>query len=166
MAAILSLLVARARNGVIGQGGAIPWRLGTDMRRFKATTMGKPVIMGRRTWDSFPQRPLPGRPNLVLSRDANFRAEGAWTFSALAPALAAARAMNGAEICIIGGGVLYDETLPIADRIYLTEVDAAPQGDAFFPAFDETAFRESARESFPVGPRDAHAFVIRTLDRV
>lgn len=165
MAALLSLIVARARNGVIGRDNKIPWRLSSDMRRFKATTMGKPVVMGRKTWDSFPTKPLPGRPNLVLSRDPGFRAEGAWTFSALPTALAAARAMTQEEICIVGGGALYAETLPVADRIYLTEVDAAPEGDAFFPAFDESAFREVAREAFPAAPKDEHAFVIRTLER-
>ena len=166
MPAVLSLVVARARNGVIGKDGAIPWRLSSDMRRFKTRTMGKPVVMGRKTWASFPQRPLPGRANIVLSRDPGFRPEGAWTFSALDAALAAARAMTKDEICIVGGGALYAETLPVADRIYLTEVDAAPRGDAHFPDFDEARFRETAREAFPAGPRDAHAFVIRTLERL
>jgi dihydrofolate reductase len=163
--AILSLVVARGRNNVIGAEGAIPWRLSSDMRRFKAVTMGKPVLMGRKTWESFPQKPLPGRPNLVLTRDSNFRAEGAWTFSSLDAALAAARAMDGDEVCVIGGGALYGETLAIANRIYLTEVDAAPAGDAFFPPFDESAFRETGREAFVAGRRDDHAFVIRTLER-
>jgi dihydrofolate reductase len=163
--AILSLIVARARNGVIGNAGAIPWRLPTDLRRFKALTMGKPVLMGRKTWDSLPQKPLPGRANLVLTRDGAFRAAGAWTFSATPAALAAARAMTGLEICVIGGAALYGETLALADRIYLTEVDSAPVGDAFFPDIDETAFEEIARQEFQAGPRDDHAFVIRTLAR-
>jgi dihydrofolate reductase len=166
MSASLSLIVARARNGVIGRDGAIPWRLSTDLRRFKTRTMGKPVVMGHKTWESFPQRPLPGRANLVLSRDPEFRAEGGWTFSALDAALAAARAMTREEIFIVGGAALYGETLAIADRLYLTEVDAAPEGDVRLPAFDEARFRETAREAFPAGPRDAHAFVIRTLERV
>jgi dihydrofolate reductase len=165
MSSFVSLVVARARNGVIGRDGAIPWRLSSDMARFKTTTMGKPIIMGRKTWDSFPHKPLPGRANLVLSRDGSFRAAGGWTFSALPAALAAARAMSGTEICIVGGGALYAEALPIAERIYVTEVDAAPLGDAFFPAFDETAFQETGRAAFPAGPTDEHAFVIRTLQR-
>jgi dihydrofolate reductase len=161
----ISLVVARGRNGVIGAHGAIPWRLSSDMKRFKAVTMGKPVVMGRKTWDSFPTKPLPGRPNIVLTRDANFRAEGALVFADFAAAMAAGAAM-GEEVCVIGGGHLYEQALPLADVIYLTEVDAAPVGDAYFPDFDEKAFRETAREDFPAGKRDDHAFVIRTLERV
>jgi dihydrofolate reductase len=165
----LSLIVARARNGVIGRDGALPWRLSSDMARFKARTMGKPVIMGRKTWDSFPKKPLSGRENIVLTRDKDFRCPGAWAFSDFAAAVAAARAMAAvdgvAEICVIGGAALYAETLPLADRIYLTEVDCAPQGDAQFPAFDESAFAETSREDFPAGPKDDHAFTLRTLVR-
>lgn len=161
---LVSLVVARARNGVIGADGAIPWRLSTDMARFKAVTMGKPIVMGRKTWESFPRRPLPGRPNLVLTREASFRAPRAWVFASLDAALGAARAM-GEEICIVGGGVLYAQALPLADRLYLTEVDAAPEGGTRF-TFDERAFRETAREDFPAGPKDDHPFVIRTLERV
>jgi dihydrofolate reductase len=161
----ISLVVARGRNGVIGAHGAIPWRLSSDMKRFKAVTMGKPVVMGRKTWDSFPTKPLPGRPNIVLTRDADFRAEGALVFADFAAALAAAGAM-GDEVCVIGGGALYEQALPLANVLYLTEVDAAPAGDAYFPDFDEGAFRETARETFAAGKRDDHAFVIRTLERV
>ncbi|HRP12618.1 MAG TPA: dihydrofolate reductase, partial [Terricaulis sp.] len=103
----LTLVLAIAKNGVIGRDGALPWRLSSDLKRFKAATLGKPVLMGRKTWDSLPKRPLPGRENLVLTRDANFQAEGAWVFTALAAMCAAARAMaqrSGAgEICVIGG---------------------------------------------------------------
>ena len=165
----LSLIVARARNGVIGREGALPWRLSSDMKRFKALTMGKPVIMGRKTWDSLPKKPLPGRKNIVLTRDKDFRAEGAWSFSDFAAALAAARAMAAAdgaeEVSVIGGAALYALTLPVADKLYLTEVDSAPQGDARFPDFDEAAFKEIAREAYPAGDKDDHAFVLRTLAR-
>jgi dihydrofolate reductase len=165
----LSLIVARAKNGVIGREGALPWRLSSDMKRFKALTMGKPVIMGRKTWDSLPKKPLPGRKNIVLTRDKDFRAEGAWSFSDFAAALAAARAMaaadGAAEVNVIGGAALYALALPVADRLYLTEVDCAPQGDAHFPAFDDAAFNEIAREVYPAGDKDDHPFVIRTLSR-
>lgn len=165
----LSLIVARARNGVIGRDGGLPWRLSSDLKRFKAITMGKPMLMGRKTWDSLPNRPLPGRKNIVLTRDATFRAAGAWVFSDLAAALAAARAMAAAdgvdEVSVIGGAALYAETLPLADRLYLTEVECAPEGDAHFPAFEEAAFRETASEQVAAGPKDDHAFTIRTLDR-
>jgi dihydrofolate reductase len=161
---LVSIVVARARNGVIGADGGIPWRLSSDMRRFKAVTMGKPIVMGRKTWDSFPIKPLPGRPNLVLTRDANFRAEGALVYATLDAALGAAHAM-GEEICIVGGGAIYTEAMPLVNRIYLTEVDAAPNGDVTF-AFDEAAFRETEREEFPAGPKDDHPFVIRALERM
>ncbi|MGE3302501.1 MAG: dihydrofolate reductase [Hyphomonadaceae bacterium] len=165
MSARLSLVVARARNGVIGREGALPWRLAGDMAHFRQATMGKPVLMGRKTWDSFPKRPLPGRANLVLTRDAGFRAAGGWTFSDFPAALAAARAMTAEEVCVIGGAALYALALPLADRLYITEVDATPDGDAHFPDFDEAAFREIAREDFPADAKNDHAFALRTLAR-
>jgi len=161
----ISLIVARAKNGVIGAGGAIPWRLSSDMQHFKRATMGKPILMGRKTWDSFPKRPLPGRANLVLTRDASFRPQGAWAYADLEALLAAGAAMAADEVCVIGGGQLYDATLPRADRLLLTELDLEPQGDAFF-RFDETAWRETAREAHAAGPKDDASFVIRTLERV
>jgi len=166
----ITLIVARARNGVIGAGGAIPWRLSTDMQNFKRVTMGKPILMGRKTWDSFPRRPLPGRPNLVLTRDASFRPQGAWAYADLEAMLAAGAAMaresNVDEVCVIGGGQLYDATLPRADRVLLTEVDLSPQGDAFFADLDPGAWRETASEAHPAGPKDDAPFVIRVMDRI
>ena len=130
----LTLVVAVAKNGVIGRGGVLPWRLGSDMKRFKAATMGKPVLMGRRTWDSLPKKPLPGRQNLILTRDADFKADGAWVYTDIDAMLAAARAMAKAggvgDVCVIGGAQLYNAVLPQADRIILTEVNLAPDGDA------------------------------------
>ena len=165
----LRLTVARARNGVIGRDGGLPWRVSSDLKRFKAITMGKPVLMGRKTWDSLPNKPLAGRNNIVLTRDANFHPDGAWAFSDLSAALGSARAMAQAEgvdeVCVIGGTALFAAALPQADRLYLTEVDAAPEGDAFFPAFDESQFREVSREVFPAGAKDDHAFTLRTLER-
>src|SRR5262245_27305251 len=119
----LTLVLAIAKNGVIGRGGGLPWRLSSDMKRFKAATMGKPVLMGRKTWESLPKRPLVGRDNLVLSRDPGFTADGAWLFTDLDTMLAAGRAMAEAagaeEMCVIGGALLYEATLPLADRIVL-----------------------------------------------
>lgn len=167
----LSLIVARGRNGVIGREGALPWKLSSDMARFKAITMGKPVLMGRKTWDSLPAkfRPLPGRSNIVLTRDPSFSAPDAWAFSDLAAAIAAAKAMAAAdgvdEFNVIGGAALYAETLPLADRLYITEVDAAPSGDAVFPAFDETRFREISSEHVPAGAKDDHNVILRVLAR-
>ncbi|RZJ40768.1 MAG: dihydrofolate reductase [Brevundimonas sp.] len=165
----LSLVVARGSNGVIGQDGDLPWRLRSDLQRFKGVTMGKPCLMGRKTWDSLPLRPLPGRLNIVLSRDLSFEAKGAVVVSNLDEALDMAREQaedDGAtEVCVIGGTALFAAALPRARRLYITEVDAAPDGDAHFPAFDETAWVEVSSEAHPAGESDDHAFVFRVLER-
>lgn len=164
----LTLVVAVARNGVIGRNGDLPWRLSSDMKRFKAATMGKPALMGRKTWDSLPKKPLPGRQNLILTRDANFIAADAWVYTDLAAMLAAARAMakaSGAgEACVIGGAQLYNAVLPQADRIILTEVNLAPEGDARLN-LDLSHWREVAREDVAAGPNDDANFVVRVLER-
>ena len=165
----LAIVVARARNGVIGRDGDLPWRLRSDLQRFKAVTLGKPCIMGRRTWESLPLKPLPGRLNLVLSRDESFLAKGALVCTTLDEAVEIGRETaeeDGVdEICVIGGTVLFDMALPRAKRLYLTEVDAAPEGDAVVPAFDEAAWTEVSSEAFPAGEKDDHAFVFRVLER-
>jgi len=164
----LTLVVAVAKNGVIGREGALPWRLSSDMKRFKAATMGKPVLMGRKTWDSLPRKPLPGRQNLVLTRDANFKADGAWVFTDHAAMLAAARAMAEAagvdETCVIGGAQLYNAVLPEAGRIVLTEVNLTPDGDAHLD-LDLSHWREVSREDVAAGPNDDADFVVRILER-
>ena len=164
----LTLVVAIAKNGVIGRDGDLPWRLSSDLKRFKATTMGKPVLMGRKTWQSLPKKPLPGRPNLILTRDANFAADGAWVYTDLAAMVAAGRAMaetSGAgEACVIGGAQLYEATLAIADRIILTEVNLEPSGDARL-ALDLAAWREISREHVERGEKDDADFVVRVLER-
>jgi dihydrofolate reductase len=161
--------VARARNGVIGKDGGLPWRLKSDLALFKATTMFKPVIMGRKTWDSLPRKPLPGRLNLVLSKDGSFEPHGAVVCETFGEALEMAREQgeeDGAEeVCVIGGAALYALALPRASRIYITEVDAEPEGDVFFPPFDESDWREVRREAHPAGEGDDHAFVFRVLER-
>ena len=164
----LTLVVAIAKNGVIGRDGDLPWRLSSDLKRFKATTMGKPVLMGRKTWQSLPKKPLPGRPNLILTRDANFAADGAWVYTDLAAMVAAGRAMaetSGAgEACVIGGAQLYEAMLAIADRIILTEVNLEPSGDARL-ALDLAAWREISREHVERGEKDDADFVVRVLER-
>ena len=161
--------VARARNGVIGRGGALPWRLSTDMAHFKALTTGKPVIMGRKTWQSLPRRPLPGRSNIVLSRDGTFEPKGAIRCEDFAEAVQIAReqaAEDGAsEVCVIGGADLFALALPKARRIYLTDIEADVEGDIFFPALDEKGWREVASEAHAAGPKDEYPFVFRTLVR-
>ena len=158
----LVLVVARARNGVIGNKGAMPWHLSADLRRFKAITVGKPVIMGRKTFESI-GKPLPGRHNIVLTRDAGWRADGVTVVPNLAEAIAAAgldpRARADA-IMVIGGAQIYAEALPSAARVEVTEIDAAPEGDTFMPAFDPARWQEVAREAHPAeGEAPGFAFV-------
>ncbi len=165
----LSLVAARARNGVIGRDGDLPWRLRGDLQRFKAVTMGKPCLMGRTTWESLPLRPLPGRLNLVLTRDESFEAKGAVVCTSLPEALEMAREQareDGVdEICVIGGAQLYEAVLDRADRLYITEVEAEPEGDTHFPGFDEAAFVEGTSEAHDAGEKDDHPYVFRVLDR-
>jgi dihydrofolate reductase len=165
----LALVVARARNGVIGREGKLPWRLKSDMALFKATTWDKPVIMGRKTWDSLPTKPLPGRLNIVLSRDGAFAPETALVCERFQEAVDIGREHaeeDGAEeVCVIGGAALYALALPKARRLYLTEVEAEVEGDAHFPAFDESAWREVRREHHPASEDDDHDFMLRVLER-
>jgi dihydrofolate reductase len=165
----LALVVARARNGVIGRDGDLPWRLRSDLQRFKAITLGKPCIMGRKTWESLPLKPLPGRLNLILSRDESFEAHRAVVCTTLDEAVEIARETAEEdevdEICVIGGVALFEKALPRARRIYLTEVEAEPEGDVLFPAFDEGAWVEVSSEAHPAGEKDDHGFVFRVLER-
>ena len=172
-APIISLVVARGRNGVIGRDGDLPWRLRSDLQRFKAVTIGKPCLMGRKTWESLPLKPLPGRLNLVLTRDQSYEAEGmskgALVCATLDEAIEIARETaeeDGVdEICIIGGTAIFAAALPRAGRLYITEVEAEPDGDAVFPPFDEKAWVEVSSESHAAGEKDDHAFTFRVLER-
>ena len=161
--------IARASNGVIGRAGALPFRLKTDMLMFKALTMGKPVIMGRKTWDSLPRKPLPGRMNIVMSRDGSFEPPGALVCEVLDEAIQIAREQaseDGAdEVCVIGGAHLFAAALPKGRRIYLTEVHAVVEGEVVLPPFDESAWVETSREDHPAGPDDEFPFTFRVLER-
>lgn len=165
----LSLIVARARNGVIGRDGGLPWKLSDDLALFKKTTKGKPVIMGRNTWESLPKRPLPDRPNIVLTRDWEYAAEGARVYSNLSAAIQAAKAMAAKqgedEVLIMGGESLYQRALPMADLLYITEVDAEIEGDVHFPDFDESEFREAGTTRYEQSARNDYAFSFRILER-
>jgi dihydrofolate reductase len=162
--------VARSRNGVIGRGGDLPWRLKSDLQIFKQVTLFKPVIMGRKTWDSLPKKPLPGRLNVVLSRDGSFEPLGAIVCETLEEAFQIAREQaqeDGAEeVCVIGGAAVFAEALPRAKRLYLTEVDAVVEGDTHLIPIDESQWREVRREAHPAGPDDDYPFVFRVLERV
>jgi dihydrofolate reductase len=165
--------VARSRNGVIGRAGTLPWRLKSDLALFKATTLFKPVIMGRKTWESLPKRPLPGRMNLVVTRDGSYeespQSRGAVICERFDEAVQIAREQaeeDGAEeICVIGGADIFALALPKARRVYLTEVEAEVEGDVHFPPFDESAWREVRRETHAAGEGDEYDFVFRVLER-
>ena len=165
---IISLIVAVAENGVIGAKGGLPWRLSSDLKTFRRLTLGKPIIMGRRTFQSI-GKPLDGRDNIVVTRDPFFEAAGVSTCASVSEALTLARVLattRGAdEIMIIGGADLYAATLEIADRIYLTRVHAEPEGDRHFPELNANDWLETAREDLPRTERDQFGATLLTYER-
>lgn len=160
----IALVVAKAANGVIGDRGRIPWRLPEDMRRFKRVTMGKPCIMGRKTWESLPKKPLPGRVNIVVTRDPRFVADGALVVHSFDEAIARAESKSSGEIAVIGGEEIYRAALSGADSIYLTEVIAEFPGDARFPTIDPAEWCETAREDYVTDAGLNYRFL--TLERI
>ncbi len=158
----LTLVVAVARNRVIGLNNALPWHLPNDLQFFKRTTMGKPIIMGRKTYESI-GRPLPGRLNIVISRNPELTAPGCTVVNSLDAALQAAD--PAAEYMLIGGASLYQQALPLAQRLWLTEVAAEPTGDVFFPALDTLEWRELSREAHPADERHAYGYSFVQLER-
>jgi dihydrofolate reductase len=162
------LVAAVADNGVIGADNAIPWRLRNDMQRFKAMTMNRPVVMGRKTFVSL-KRPLPGRTNIVITRDPGFRSPGAVATTSFATARAIAHAdalRRGVDdIAVIGGADIYAQFIAMADRLEITEVHAAPNGDTRFPAIDSELWEEVARVKHQAGPDDVAAFSYVTYRR-
>jgi dihydrofolate reductase len=153
----VALVVAIAENGVIGDRGTIPWRIPDDMKHFRSVTMGKPCIMGRKTWASLPKKPLPGRANIVVTRDRTFAPHGAVVAHSLDEAFMCAG--DADEIAVIGGADIYEAALPRATRIHLTEVHRAFPGDARF-AFDRTPWRETQREDRATPDGLAYSFVV------
>ena len=158
-----SLVVAVAANGVIGRDNQLPWKLPEDMAYVKKVTMGHPVVMGRRTWESI-GKPLPGRENIVVTRNPAFQAPGCRVVHTLAEAWEAAAGAE--EVSVIGGTTLFEETLPIADRIHLTEVQADVPGDTYFPVFDRRRWRETEIARHPADARHEYPFRIVVLDRI
>ncbi len=164
---MLSMIAAMSENRVIGRDGGLPWHLPADLRFFKRTTEGHPVIMGRKTFESM-DGPLPKRFNIVITRRANYEADGAVVARTLDEAIEAARDAAGGdsdEIFITGGAKIYELGLPIADRMYLTTIHAEVEGDTFFPEFDLSAWSIVHEEHHPADDRHAHAMTFRTLDR-
>ena len=147
---LITLIVAVADSGVIGRDNTLPWHLPDDLKRFKRLTLGKPVIMGRKTWESLPKKPLVGRTNIVLSRDGSFEPKGAVVCEDFSEALSIAREQaeeDGAgEVCVIGGASLFELALPKARRLYLTEVDAEVEGDVTLSPIDESRWTEVRAE--------------------
>ncbi len=161
--------MAIGRRGEFGLNNRLLFRLKADMANFRSVTAKTPLVMGRKTWESFPKRPLPGRPNIVCTRNLEFKAPGACVFSSLPPALAAARAMAAeqgvGEVCVIGGAEIYAQGLEVATDITLTEVEAEREADVFFPAYDHKAWEEVSAKRFEADADNEAAFVIRELKR-
>ncbi|MEB2843280.1 diacylglycerol kinase [Rhizobiales bacterium RZME27] len=157
----VAIYVAVADNGVIGRDGDMPWKLSTDLKRFKAMTMGKPMVMGRKTLDTFGGRTLPGRPHVVVTRNAHLDVGGVETVSSLQAGIERAHALaeeSGAEeIAVIGGGEIYRQAIEIADILYVTHVEAEiADGDTFFPAIDSAVFENGEELVVPVGEKDTY----------
>jgi dihydrofolate reductase len=165
----LSVIVAAADNGVIGRNNALPWHLPEDLRYFKRITMGKPIVMGRRTFESI-GRPLPGRTNIVITRNPGFRAEGVRVVSCLDEALTLAAdiaQIDGVrELVVIGGAEIYRAAIPRADRLYVTEVHAEVEGDAHLPPVDWSQWRERVRERHPAGGANPYDYSFVTYERI
>lgn len=162
MAARLSIIVAMAKNRVIGANGIIPWRLPNELQLFKRITMGHHIVMGRKTWESI-GRLLPGRTTVIVTRQQDYAVAGAKVADSLASALAACA--GDSEVFVIGGGELYRLALPLAHRIYLTTVDADPVGDTLMPDFDKAGWRELSAETFAADEKHAHAYRFSVLER-
>ena len=163
---MIALIVAVAENGVIGRAGQLPWHLPDDLTRFKALTMGKPMLMGRRTFESI-GRPLPGRTSLVLTHSADWvPPSGALAVYSLDEALAEARRRGAGELVVIGGAEVFRVALPLARRIDLTRVHAKVEGDVYFPQLDPREWRETERMDHPADARHAHAMTFSVLERM
>ena len=155
----VSIVVAVAQNGVIGRAGGMPWRLSTDLRRFKALTMGKPMVLGRKTLESFGGKPLPGRPHIVVTRNGGLAVEGVRTAGSLAEAIGVAQKIasdtGAGEVCVIGGGEIYRQVMDRADVLYVTHIETTiADGDTFFPAIDPAVFEKVEETLVSAGEKD------------
>jgi dihydrofolate reductase len=160
---MVSLVVAAARNNVIGKGNALPWDLPNDLKHFREVTSGHTVIMGRKTFESI-GRPLPKRRNIVITRQEDYKPEGVEVVGSLEAAITAVP--TGEEAFVIGGGEIFKQALPLADRVYLTRVEADVEGDAFFPVLEQSEWRETARQEGTVDEKNALPHTFLVFDRV
>jgi dihydrofolate reductase len=165
----VSLIVAAGRNGVIGRDLDMPWHLSTDLKFFKATTIGKPLIMGRKTFVSVGERPLPGRPHFIVTRNSDYRPAGVETVPSLEAAIEAAKAkaieLGVDEVFVAGGGEIYRQAMPFADRLYVTHVDVEVEGDTFFPQIDPALFEGTVTNAAPAGEKDDYSTRFVTYSR-
>lgn len=163
----VALIVAMSRNGVIGRDNGMPWHLPEELQHFKATTMGKPMVMGRKTWESI-GRPLPGRTSIVVTRRRQWQPEGAIVVASVDEALARGRAIagDGGEVMVIGGGEIYRQALPRAHRLYITEVDLDVEGDTFFPAIDPDQWRRVSVGETLTSAKSGCRYWVTVLERV
>lgn len=168
MSVPIAMIAAVAENGVIGAGTRIPWRIPSDMAVFKRMTMGKPIIMGRKQFEIF-NRPLPGRTNLVVSRRQGYQPDGVIVINDLAAAIDHARTIAAAEgageAVVIGGGEIYAEAMPQADRLHISHVALRPEGDVFFPPIDPAIWRVVAEPAVEPSPKDEAAYIVRVYER-
>lgn len=163
---IISIIVAIASDGAIGRGGDLLFPISADLKRFKAITMGHPIIMGRKTFESFPKGPLPGRLNIVVTRNADYRPEGAVTAHSLDEAINAAMATGTDEAFVIGGAQIYEQAMAHAHRLYLTRIDAyAPDADAFFPDINAEEWSETEASPCQIDPRSGLSYRFVCLSR-
>lgn len=161
---ILSIIVAVAKNNVIGKDNQLIWRLSNDLKRFKKLTTGHSILMGRKTYESI-GKPLPNRKNLIVTRNENFDVEGAYVFNSIESAIHHAKVTGEEELFIIGGGEIYKKLLPQTDKLYLTRVHAEPEGDAFFPTIEETAWQVVNEEAHLADEKNEYDFVFVDLER-
>ncbi len=167
---LISLIVAVAENGIIGRDGDLPWRMSSDLKTFRRLTMGKPVIMGRKTFETL-KKPLDGRTNIVVTRGADFKADGVVVTGSVDEALEAARQAlatdnQDGEVMVMGGAEIYAQTVAKADRIYFTEIHATPDGDTTFPPLGDGRWKEVSSKPITQGPGDDHGATLRVLERI
>ncbi|WP_142683230.1 dihydrofolate reductase [Chitinophaga polysaccharea] len=161
----ISIIVAASENNVIGINNMLPWRLPTDLKYFKSTTLGKPIVMGRKTFESL-GKPLPGRPNIVITRQQDFQPEGAYVVSSVEEGIEKAKSFGGDELFITGGSQIFEQAWPLVERIYLTRVYAVVHGDAFFPQLDGAEFELVSDERHEADEKNQYSFAFQVWERV